>query len=113
VSHSSGKEIPAHHVAWLSAHPHRSRRWFSERLADGFDVHHLDNDHENNAPDNLVLIEHTDHMALHGGRGLGRLGSLSTKGKKYKTKRSLAYSAAKRRADELRVQVNMHLQSKE
>lgn len=44
-----------------------------ERMADGFDIHHLDGNHDNNDPANLVLIEHTDHMALHGGRTLGRL----------------------------------------
>jgi hypothetical protein len=42
-------------------------------MRDGFDVHHLDGDHANNEPANLVLIEHTDHMAIHGGRTMGRL----------------------------------------
>lgn len=40
---------------------------------EGFDVHHLDGDHENNDPANLVLIEHTDHMMMHDGRTMGRL----------------------------------------
>ncbi len=40
---------------------------------DGFDVHHLDGNKGNESPDNLVLIEHTDHMMLHGSRMLGRL----------------------------------------
>ena len=29
---------------WLSAHPHRSAKWLRERIADGFDVHHIDGD---------------------------------------------------------------------
>lgn len=42
-------------------------------MLNGFDVHHLDGDHGNNDPANLVLIEHSDHMMLHGGRTLGRM----------------------------------------
>ncbi|MEN3238678.1 HNH endonuclease [Methylobacterium ajmalii] len=34
-------------------------------LLDGFDVHHLDHDHANNDPANLVLIEAQDHMRVH------------------------------------------------
>jgi hypothetical protein len=55
-----------HHEAWLAAHPERTAVWLAERIADGFDVHHVDGDRENNAPDNLILIEHTDHMSIHG-----------------------------------------------
>lgn len=55
-----------HHYAWLSKHPLRSAGWLEDRLRDGFDVHHLDRDRENNAPENLVLIEHGDHMIMHG-----------------------------------------------
>ncbi len=62
-----------YHYAWLSEHPHRSEEWLKARLKDGFDVHHLDGDHKNSDPANLVLIEHADHMMLHGGRTLGRL----------------------------------------
>ena len=51
---------------WLQKNPHRSRQWLTERLMDGFDIHHMDGDHSNNDPDNLVLIEHADHMAIHG-----------------------------------------------
>jgi hypothetical protein len=32
----------------------------------GFDIHHVDGDHDNNDPDNLVLIERYDHLRLHG-----------------------------------------------
>lgn len=54
-----------HHKAWLDAHPDRTGEWLQRRLSDGFDVHHLDADHQNNEPHNLVLIEHEDHMRLH------------------------------------------------
>lgn len=37
-----------------------------ERIKDGFHVHHLDGDHGNNDPKNLVLIEGTDHLLMHG-----------------------------------------------
>lgn len=55
-----------HHLAWLSAHPDRSEAWLSEKIAEGFDVHHVDKNKANNAPENLVLIDHEDHMRLHG-----------------------------------------------
>lgn len=68
-----------HHRAWLDAHPHRTAEWLAFRIAEGFDVHHLDGEHDNNNPENLVLIEHTDHMMVHGGRTLGRLSAPSGK----------------------------------
>jgi hypothetical protein len=51
---------------WLAAHPKRTKEWLAEKIRDGFDVHHADGDHQNDAPDNLVLIESTDHLKLHG-----------------------------------------------
>ena len=42
-------------------------------LREGFDVHHVDGNRANNDPLNLVLIEHVDHMMLHGRRTLGRI----------------------------------------
>lgn len=76
-----------HHIAWLEAHPHRTERWLRDRLRDGFDVHHIDGDKENNDPRNLILIEHTDHMALHNGGTIhiGRLKPFG--GRPEKTKR--------------------------
>ena len=56
-----------HHAAWLSAHPERSAEWLAERVAEGFHVHHVDGDHDNNDQLNLVLIESGDHMMLHNG----------------------------------------------
>lgn len=53
--------------------------------ADGFDVHHIDGNKENNNPDNLVLIEHADHMRLHGmGTVLRRIGVQPKRKKKAK-----------------------------
>lgn len=78
------ERMPLHHVAWLSNHPNRSVEWFKEMLRHGFDVHHVDGNHSNNDPDNLVLIEHRDHMRLHGadtGNDM-RLRQISRKGKK-------------------------------
>ena len=46
-----------YHKAWLSAHPERTEQWLKERLADGFDVHHVNGDHFDDHPDNLALIE--------------------------------------------------------
>ena len=61
------KKLKDHHVVWLLSHPERSESWLREMTARGFDVHHLDGDHSNNLPDNLVLIEHRDHLMLHAG----------------------------------------------
>lgn len=67
------KPLQPYHHAWLGNHSHRSEAWLRERLADGFDIHHIDANHFNNEPSNLVLIEHADHMRLHGMTGAGRL----------------------------------------
>ena len=56
-----------HHV-WLSAHPWRTEEWLKKQLSEGFDIHHIDGDHSNNDPGNLVLIDHADHMMLHSGK---------------------------------------------
>lgn len=67
------RPLKPYHLAWLSVRPNRTEAWLIAALLDGFDVHHLDGDHSNNDPANLVLIEHSDHMMLHGGRTLGRM----------------------------------------
>lgn len=54
-----------YHLIWLSAHPERGQGWLCARLLDGFDIHHVDGDHENNVAENLILIEHRDHFMLH------------------------------------------------
>lgn len=55
-----------HHFAWLMAHPERTSAWLIARILDGFHVHHLDANHDNNDPDNLVLMDGVDHMRMHG-----------------------------------------------
>lgn len=62
------KPLPPHHRAWLQAHPSRSETWLRQHIADGFDVHHLDGNHGNDDPANLLLIEDQDHRSLHGRR---------------------------------------------
>lgn len=69
--------LEGYHRAWLSAHPERSEEWLVDRLADGFDIHHLDGNHSNNDPSNLVLIDGADHLALHnGGKRISRINNL-------------------------------------
>lgn len=81
-----------HHEAWLSAHPERSSEWLNARILDGFDVHHLDGDHSNNDPLNLVLIDHVDHMRLHGmTSGSYRLRALSGVGVSGPRPQTLSY----------------------
>jgi hypothetical protein len=52
-------------IAWLAAHPERSAEWLKLITAQGFDVHHCDENRANNEPENLILIERVDHMRLH------------------------------------------------
>jgi hypothetical protein len=64
-----------HHEAWLLAHPDRTAEWLRRMLAEGFDVHHLDGNHNNNDPGNLLLIETQDHNEiLHGTKWVRRFG---------------------------------------
>ena len=57
--------MEAHHKAYLGKHS-MSPEFLSEALRNGFDVHHLDGDHSNNEPENLILVWSQDHMELHG-----------------------------------------------
>lgn len=67
------KPLKPYHLIWLAVHPTRTEAWLRAMLADGFHIHHLDGDHGNNAPGNLVLIEGMDHMMIHsGGRPMSR-----------------------------------------
>jgi hypothetical protein len=65
--------MESYHYIWLSTHTHRDETWLKEKLSEGFDIHHIDGEHNNNNPDNLVLIEHLDHMRLHGLTNTNRL----------------------------------------
>lgn len=57
--------MKGHHKSWLLAHPDRCAAWLEARLQDGFEVHHADGNRDNDAPDNLVLIEWRDHRRWH------------------------------------------------
>ena len=54
-----------HHEVWLSNHPGRDKAWLKRMTAEGLSIHHIDGNHENNDPNNLVLIELDDHLRLH------------------------------------------------
>jgi hypothetical protein len=59
--------LKSYHLAWLQVHPEHSADWLESKLREGFHVHHVDFDNSNDAPDNLVLVFGTDHLAnLHG-----------------------------------------------
>jgi len=58
--------LKPHHQAWLNAHPNHNEVWMLTAISAGFDVHHVDQDKENNDPDNLLMIERDDHMKIHG-----------------------------------------------
>jgi len=55
-----------YHYAWLSVHPDWDEDSLQIALSMGFDIHHEDGNHSNNDPSNLLLVEHQDHMRLHG-----------------------------------------------
>ena len=59
--------VEPYHYAWMEVHPHLGVEWLEGKLREGFDIHHLDGDHGNNDPMNLVLIYCGDHMMLHNG----------------------------------------------
>ena len=54
-----------YHYNWLATHPTRSELWLKTALAEGFEIHHVDGHHNNDAPSNLVLIYGPDHASLH------------------------------------------------
>jgi len=55
-----------YHLVWLSNRPDRTEEWLLRMMDEGFHMHHLDGNHDNDDPDNLVLIEGGDHMRVHG-----------------------------------------------
>lgn len=59
-------KLKDYHWIWLDTHPNRTEEWLCRQMAEGFHIHHIDGNSENNDPKNLVLIEKADHMKLHG-----------------------------------------------
>ncbi len=58
--------LQKYHKVWLEGHPEYDEWWLSQALAAGFDIHHLDEDHDNDDFGNLILVEKRDHSKLHG-----------------------------------------------
>ena len=50
--------VRLHRVVWSAAN--------GREIPDGFHVHHKDHDRSNNHPDNLELVEGSDHLSMHG-----------------------------------------------
>jgi hypothetical protein len=61
------KELKEYHRIWLAVHPERTEEWLRRMFKEGFHIHHLDGNHYNNIPNNLILIEAGDHFLLHNG----------------------------------------------
>ena len=61
------RPLQPYHYAWLSAHPERTEEWLRNKLSEGFQIHHINKIHEDNHPNNLILIEQGDHFLLHNG----------------------------------------------
>ena len=76
-----------YHKVWLANHPDYDEAWLQTALKAGFDIHHLDGNHNNDAFENLLLIESCDHLRLHGQiqRLFGNRGAWSTD-KSYRAK---------------------------
>ncbi len=97
---ASQSPLGSHRQAWLDAHPDRDGAWLRRMAVEGFDIHHIDGDHSNDGPDNLVLIEHADHMRVHGqapfrrGRGVNWSGFV----RNVVTKEEAAHAALRRKA---------------
>lgn len=53
------------HIVWLKHHGVEPE-FLMQAVLNGFEIHHLDGDHDNNDPLNLVLIYDKDHYQLHG-----------------------------------------------
>ncbi|WP_370193269.1 MULTISPECIES: hypothetical protein [Aurantimonas] len=62
------KGLQFYHYMWLRAHPERDAEWLKAKLKEGFHVHHVDGNHLNSKPGNLMLIDGVDHLRLHGGQ---------------------------------------------
>jgi len=63
--HPKMNVMQIHHRFWLQGHPNCTEEWLKQRIAEGFCIHHIDHDHNNNDVSNLALIYGTDHTRLH------------------------------------------------
>ena len=59
-----------YHYVWLESHREYDENWLAQALSAGFDIHHVDGDHDNNDPANLIMVEKSDHQKLHGNHAL-------------------------------------------
>lgn len=94
------RPLQSYHYVWLSVHPGRDEAWLRDILAKGFAIHHMDGNHDNDASDNLVLIEQADHMFLH---GMNRLKFTGNKSGPRKTKISKQQKLAMRIEKAMRI----------
>jgi hypothetical protein len=78
--------LQSYHYAWLGSHPGRTEKWLRGMLKTGFQIHHLDHNHYNDDPANLVLMEGSDHFRVH---GFIKMSEVLAKGKKLGAKRKL------------------------
>lgn len=62
------------------------------QLADGFHVHHVDGNAENNKAENLILIEGSDHIGLHSGRLHAGIASWRRRPKKRRLSQSVEFT---------------------
>lgn len=53
----NGAAAPYHRYQWVKAH--------MRKIPNGFDVHHIDGNRDNNNPENLHLIDESTHARLH------------------------------------------------
>jgi len=66
------QRFEAYHRVWLACHPEKDEAWLRARLREGFQVHHVDGEHGNDAAGNLMLVYWKDHFRYH--NGLRRIG---------------------------------------
>lgn len=51
------KRVPSHRVIWENA--------TGKKIPPGYEIHHIDGDGKNNSIENLMMLSHAEHMALH------------------------------------------------
>ena len=59
------KERFAADKAWLRFHPEKTAEWLMQMKKEGFQIHHIDGNHNNDTKGNLLLIYYVDHYKLH------------------------------------------------